>query len=158
MLFRSILVVDDEECIADTLALILRSSGYDAAARNDAHSALRECEQRAPDLVLSDVVMPEMNGIDLAIEIERRYPACRILLISGLGSSFGLAAEASEKGHNFEILSKPIRPAELLAKIEAVLSNGKLPPGSEVESAAGAYSPGLSGGSQSQFESHKTGT
>ena len=118
-------MVDDEECIADTLALILRSSGYDATARNDARSALEDCELRIPDLVLSDVMMPEVNGIELAIQVEQRYPTCKVLLISGLGSSFGLAAEASERGHQFEILSKPIRPAELLARIEAALTNGK---------------------------------
>lgn len=122
---KRILVVDDEECIADTLALILRSSGYDATARNDARSALEDCELRIPDLVLSDVMMPEVNGIELAIQVEERYPTCKVLLISGLGSSFGLAAEASERGHQFEILSKPIRPAELLARIEAALTNGK---------------------------------
>lgn len=122
---KRILVVDDEECIADTLALILRSSGYDATARNDARSALEDCELRIPDLVLSDVMMPEVNGIELAIQVEQRYPTCKVLLISGLGSSFGLAAEASERGHQFEILSKPIRPAELLARIEAALTNGK---------------------------------
>lgn len=120
---KRVLVVDDEACIADTLALILRASGYDAAARNSANSALQECERRVPDLVITDVVMPEMNGIELATRIEQCYPECRILLISGLGSSFGLAAEARENGHNFEILSKPIRPAELLERIAAALEN-----------------------------------
>lgn len=122
---KRILVVDDEECIADTLALILRSFGYQVTARNDARTALQDCELQPPDLVLSDVVMPEVNGIELAIQVEERYPTCKVLLISGLGSSFGLAAEASERGHQFEILSKLIRPAELVAKIEAALTNGK---------------------------------
>lgn len=134
---KRILVVDDEECIADTLALILRSFGYEVTARNDARSALHDCEVQTPDLVLSDVVMPEVNGIELAIQVEQRYPTCKILLISGLGSSFGLAAEASERGHKFEILSKPIRPAELVAKIEAALTNGKTPESSGNSLAAG---------------------
>jgi DNA-binding response OmpR family regulator len=124
---KRILVVDDEECIADTLALILRSSGYDAASLHDGQSALRECERWIPDLVISDVVMPEMNGIVLAIAIRERYPRCRILLISGLGASFELVEEAFRKGHTFEILSKPIRPIELLSRITAVLKEDYLP-------------------------------
>ena len=119
---QRILVVDDEECIAETLVLILQSFGYEVTARNSARGALEECELQVPDLVISDVMMPELNGIDLAIQIEERYPACRILLISGLGSSFALLEEASQKGHSFEIMSKPIRPPDLLAKIKTVLA------------------------------------
>lgn len=155
---KRILVVDDEECIADTLALILRSSGYDVTARNDARSALREVQLQIPDLVLSDVMMPEVNGIELAIQIEQQYPACRILLISGLGSSFGLAAEASEKGHRFEILSKPIRPAELLAKIEAALRDSDLNQDSKMRGETGRYSPVCSSVIQNESESRKIGT
>lgn len=123
---KRILVVDDEEYISETLVLILRSFGYDAIARNDARSALEECERQAPDLLISDVMMPEINGIELATRIEERYPACRILLISGLGSSFALLDEASRQRHSFEIMSKPIRPVDLLARIKAVLDDDKL--------------------------------
>lgn len=152
---KRILVVDDEVLIAETMAVILRSSGYDATARNDARSALQECEQRIPDLVLSDVVMPEMNGIDLAIQIAQRYPDCRILLISGLGSSFGLAAEASEKGHKFEILSKPIRPAELLARIEAVFAESQISQDAETRFETGKYSPVFSSGTPGEIAKGK---
>lgn len=155
---KRILVVDDEECIADTLALILRSSGYEAEARNDARSALQECELQTPDLVVSDVVMPEMNGIELAMQIEQRYPSCRVLLISGLGSSFGLAAEASEKGHKLEILSKPIRPAELLARIDATLRKAELRQDSEDQMAAGEHSPVMPIRDLGQVHDLKTGT
>jgi DNA-binding NtrC family response regulator len=155
---KRILVVDDEDCIAVTLARILSSAGYDATARKDGHSALQECERRPPDLVLSDVMMPEMNGIDLAIQIERRYPSCRILLISGLGSSFELAAEASKKGHKFEILAKPIAPAELLTRIDAALSNEQRRQDSEDRAAIGGPSSVLSVGSESGIWERKTGT
>ena len=122
---KRILVVDDEECIAESLVLILRNFGYEATARNDGQSALEECKLQAPDLVISDVMMPELNGIELAIQIEERCQACRILLISGMGSSIALLEEASQKGHCFEIMSKPIHPSDLLAKIKAVLAEEK---------------------------------
>lgn len=124
---KRILVVDDEECIADTLAFILRSSGYDAGSVHDGKSALRECENWIPDLVISDVIMPELNGIELAMAIRERYPACKILLISGLCGSMELVDQASRKGHSFEILAKPIRPLELLSKITAVLKDEDFP-------------------------------
>jgi DNA-binding NtrC family response regulator len=155
---KRILVVDDEQCIAHTLALILRAFGYDAAAINDAQTALHECQLRVPDLVLSDVVMPEMNGIELAIQIEQRYPSCRILLISGLGTSFEMAAEASRNGHNFEILSKPIRPDVLLARIKAALADGILSQDSQDRAAADKRFPVLSSGRQSEIKIRETGT
>lgn len=136
---KRILVVDDEECIAETLVLILRSVGYDATARNDARSALEECELRVPHLVISDVMMPEMNGIELAIQIEQKYPESRILLISGLGSSFALLEEASQRGHSFEIMSKPIHPTDLLAKITAVLADENFPRSTEMPVMAGTF-------------------
>ncbi len=119
---KRILVVDDEKCIAETLALILRSSGYEAAPLNDGQSALQECARSIPDLVISDVMMPLLNGIELAIQIKDLYPRCRIILISGLGGSFDLAEQASKKGYNFELLSKPIHPVELLSRIRTVLT------------------------------------
>jgi CheY-like chemotaxis protein len=68
-----IVVVDDEKRIADTLALILDSKGYSAEAAHDGESALEICRQRIPDLVLSDVVMPGMNGIELAIAVSQQF-------------------------------------------------------------------------------------
>ncbi|HEV2134660.1 MAG TPA: response regulator [Terracidiphilus sp.] len=151
-------MVDDEECIADTLAFILRSSGYDAGSVHDGKSALHECERWTPDLVISDVVMPGVNGIDLAIAIRERYPACKILLISGLGASFDLVEQASRKGHSFEILAKPIRPIELLSRITAVLTDDDFPRFTEERYTTGER-PALSfGGGQSEFRDLKTGT
>ena len=114
-----VLVVDDERCIADTLAAILRNSGYDAAACYDADSALQEFESVAPDLVISDVVMPRSNGVELAMLIRERHPECKILLFSGQAQTVDMLGEARRRGHDFELLAKPIHPAELLSKLSA---------------------------------------
>ena len=79
----TIFVVDDERSIADTLVTILNTQGYLAVAFYDAKSALAKCSHLQPEIVLSDVVMPGMNGVDMAVEIEQRYPACRVILFSG---------------------------------------------------------------------------
>ena len=115
-----LLVVDDERVIADTLATILRQQGYETAAAYDGNSALTLCETFGPELVISDVVMPGMSGIDLAIRIRQQYPGCKILLFSGQAATSGLLDEARRKGHEFELLAKPIHPKELLARIDGI--------------------------------------
>jgi CheY-like chemotaxis protein len=65
-----IFVVDDEKLIASTLSLILAGSGFYARPFLDPLDALRAAQSTAPDLLLSDVVMPNMNGIELAIQIQ----------------------------------------------------------------------------------------
>src|SRR5438270_4183283 len=75
---KKILVVDDERCIADTLVAILLNSGYEATAAYDGHTALAHCEREIPELIISDVVMPGLNGVDMAIRIRSLYPSCKI--------------------------------------------------------------------------------
>jgi CheY-like chemotaxis protein len=116
---KRVLVVDDEQCIADTLAAILRQSGYDATALYDGESALSACDAQVPDLILSDAIMPGISGVDLAILIKVRYPGCRVLLFSGMATSTDLLKEARLQGHDFEVLAKPVHPDDLLAKIAA---------------------------------------
>jgi CheY-like chemotaxis protein len=114
---KRVLVVDDESPIADTLTAIFRNAGYEAATAYDGLGALQQCDSFRPDLIVTDVVMPGMNGIDLAIEVRERYPACKILLFSGQAATANLLEEARQSGYDFELLAKPVHPAELLAKI-----------------------------------------
>jgi DNA-binding NtrC family response regulator len=119
-----IMIVDDEPCIADTLAIIFRNAGYDAVAYYDGRSALEACTARTPDLLISDVLMPGINGFDLAILIGQQCPGCKIVLFSGLGASFDLVEEAKCHGYDFEILEKPVHPVELLQTVAAALADG----------------------------------
>ena len=112
-----ILVVDDERVIADTLAAILTSQGFAVIAAYDAESALDFAGIVPPDLLLSDVVLPGMNGIDLAIVMKGRVRDCSVLLFSGHAATADLLASARDAGHDFTVLDKPIHPADLLAHI-----------------------------------------
>ena len=112
-----IMVVDDEKVIAETLALILHSNGYSAAFFASPLDALHSAGTNAPDLLISDVWMPELSGVDLAIQIKAQCPSCRILLFSGQANTADLLASAREQGHDFNLLAKPINPSELLRKI-----------------------------------------
>lgn len=115
---RRIFVVDDERVIADTLCAILRCSGYEARGFYEAESALKACEDLEPDLVVSDVSMPGMSGTEMAVRLKERFPQCEVLLFTGQVASRELLKAASEKGYEFELLTKPVHPKDLLARVE----------------------------------------
>jgi CheY-like chemotaxis protein len=112
-----VLVVDDEAVIADTLTAILLRSGYAAMAAYNGESALDVARAIAPDLLLTDVAMPGMSGIELAIAVSQVIPDCKVLLFSGQATTADLLARAHEAGHDFTALQKPLHPTELLARV-----------------------------------------
>jgi CheY-like chemotaxis protein len=114
-----VLVVDDEQIIADTLAKILDLNGYDAVAVYTGRSAVETAKATQPNLIISDVIMPDMNGIEAAIRIREFLPDCKILLFSGQAATADLLESARAQGHEFEILAKPVHPADLLAKLKS---------------------------------------
>ena len=113
-----VLVADDESIIADTLAIILAQNGYEATAVYCGAEAIERAKTWRPDLLLADVVMPDMSGIEAAIRIRALLPACRILLLSGQAATIDLMQDAREDGHQFEIILKPIHPTQLLARLQ----------------------------------------
>jgi DNA-binding NtrC family response regulator len=116
-----IFVIDDEHTIASTLSLILRHKGYDTTSFTDPIDALRAVESGAPDLLISDVVMPRLSGIELAIRIQESSPMCKVLLFSGQAVTSKLLEDARVIGHRFEVIAKPIHPTDLLQRIESEL-------------------------------------
>jgi DNA-binding response OmpR family regulator len=117
-----VFVVDDERMIASTLAMILSHRGFDATAYVRPREALQAARSAPPDLLISDVVMPELSGIDLSIQVREKCPLCKILLFSGQATTSDLLEEARAQGHNFELLTKPAHPTELLKKIDELLN------------------------------------
>jgi CheY-like chemotaxis protein len=117
-------VVDDEKVIAETLAMILNQAGFTAWAFEDPQEALRAAAFGSPpNLLISDVVMPGMSGIELAIRFRRAYTQCRVLLFSGQAATANLLELARSQGYDFEVLSKPVHPADLVAKLRSNLQN-----------------------------------
>ena len=116
---KSALIVDDETIIADTLRLILVQSGFHAATAYDGQAALEKARQMNPDILLCDVVMPGLNGIELAIQIRSFLPRCRVLLLSGQAAVHDLLEDARLRGHHFDLLTKPVHPDELLDFLRA---------------------------------------
>jgi CheY-like chemotaxis protein len=116
---KRVLVVDDEHVIADTLATILRSEGYETAAAYDGLSALSLCESFRPELIITDVHMPRTNGVQMAIVAKQLYPGCKVLLFSGQAATVNLLEKAQQAGYDFDILLKPVHPKDLLARLES---------------------------------------
>lgn len=110
-----VLVADDEAIIADTLVAILNSEGYVAVSTISGDEAVGLAKTFRPEIVISDVVMPGPNGVEVAIQIRQFMPNCRILLFSGQTATVDLLRDARERGHDFEIVAKPIRPQLLLS-------------------------------------------
>jgi CheY-like chemotaxis protein len=114
-----VLVADDERVIADTLAIILNQSGFEATAVYSGEKALEAARDLRPDMLISDVIMPDLNGIDTAIRIRAMLPSCKILLFSGQAATADLLDRARVQGHEFEILAKPVHPQDLLARLRS---------------------------------------
>jgi CheY-like chemotaxis protein len=112
-----VLVVDDERVIADSLAMILNQSGFEARAVYSGEKALEATPAFMPDMLISDVIMAGLNGIDAAIRIRALLPRIKILLFSGQAATADLLEKARAKGYEFEILAKPVHPHDLLTKL-----------------------------------------
>jgi DNA-binding NtrC family response regulator len=116
-----ILVVDDEHIIADSLAKILDLAGYESVAAYSAAEANAVLETKTPALLITDVVMPAMNGVDLAIRAREQCPEVKILLVSGNAITQTVTETARLRGYDFEVMAKPVPPAEMLEKVAGML-------------------------------------
>jgi CheY-like chemotaxis protein len=109
-----ILVVDDEKLIADTCAEILAGAGFDVRKAYEGFTALEIASKFRPDYLLTDVMMPQMNGVELAIWISKTLPSAKILLFAGQAGISEILLRAQEQGYEFELLAKPIHPIKLI--------------------------------------------
>jgi CheY-like chemotaxis protein len=104
----SVLVVDDEKLIADSLVQILNMFGFDASSGYSGLDAIDRANTGALDVLITDVVMNEMTGIEAAIKIRTILPNCKVLLVSGNQRTADMLKFAHEQGYEFEIIAKPV--------------------------------------------------
>lgn len=112
-----VLVVDDETLIADTLALILNQGGFDARAAYTCRVALDDAIEFRPHLLISDVLMSDMNGVDAAVRMHELLPELRVFLLSGQMATREMIQKSTARDLGFEVLVKPVHPQELLRKL-----------------------------------------
>jgi CheY-like chemotaxis protein len=118
---QRVLVVDDEQLIAQSLRDILLRAGFDTVCALSGTEAIELAEEICPDIVISDVIMPDLDGVQTAIRIRRACPDARILLFSGQSATSDILKRARAEGHNFDLLPKPIHPARLLAVLRKLM-------------------------------------
>jgi len=114
----TVLVVDDEETLANTTVEILNISGFCAFVAYNGQTALELAAKFHPDILLTDVMMPGMNGIELAMALSKLLPQTRVLLISGQAGTIDLLEKARSEGHAFDLVAKPIHPMKLIERLK----------------------------------------
>jgi len=120
----TLLIVDDEPSVRESLSLVLAEVGHRVRSAEDGFSALREMRHELPDLLLSDLNMPEMSGFELLSVVRRRFPATRTIAMSGSFSGnevpSGVTADAFyEKGSSIRSLLKIIGALTLPSRTPA---------------------------------------
>lgn len=115
-----VLIVDDEHVIADTLSLICKYHGYQVETAYSGETAVEKAADWRPNVLISDVVLGGISGLDAALEICRKDPGCRVILLSGQPLGVDQLNRAKECGQVFEVLLKPVHPETLLRRLGAV--------------------------------------
>lgn len=123
---RKVLVVDDERLLADTTAAILRRAGFHAKTAYDGFGALEMAASFRPDYLLTDIMMPAMNGVELAIAITKIYPATKILLFSGQAGITDILENSKARGYEFPLLAKPVHPSRLIEGLRELGKGGTI--------------------------------
>jgi two-component system response regulator AtoC len=119
-----ILIVDDDESLRESLQLVLSAEGYEAVCAADAEDALRQLEISTPELVLCDLRMPGMDGLELLPQLVRRLPESTVILMSAYGTG-ELAIEAMKRGA-YDYLAKPFAPSEVLLALRKARERERL--------------------------------
>jgi DNA-binding NtrC family response regulator len=117
-----LLIVDDEKLVAETLATIFNTNGYEARPAYSAEQALEIIAEWEPAIAIVDVILPAMNGIDLGILLMASRPSIKVMLMSGQMVTGTLLGHAAKQGYAFEILAKPIEIPELLGVAARLLA------------------------------------
>jgi DNA-binding response OmpR family regulator len=120
----NVIVVDNERLIADTLTAILNQSGYEASALYSGEEALEWVTNCPPDVVLSDIRMHRMDGIETARRIRILHPGCRIVLFSPFVTEFD---QIRIDSCGCELLHRPLHPKDVLEQLRCLIPERAIP-------------------------------
>ncbi|MEA3158950.1 MAG: hypothetical protein QOD95_498 [Gammaproteobacteria bacterium] len=132
---QRILVIDDERDVRDSVKCVLDLAGYEVLTAENVTEALEQLQRTPMDLVITDIIMPKMNGVQAIESIRRAFPMVRIVAISG-GGNFGVAGyqptaiatnaylRSAEEAGAHVVLTKPFEFDDLIEAVEKLLGVG----------------------------------
>jgi CheY-like chemotaxis protein len=132
---HNILIIDDEPDVRDAVKRVLDLAGYSVRTAATAMDALAELERIPADVVITDIIMPKINGVQVIESIRKACPSVRIIAISG-GGNFGITAyqptaitttaylASAEKAGAHMVLTKPFEAVDLIQSVEKLLGVG----------------------------------
>ena len=120
---KNILVIDDNENMLQMMFDLLTRSGYNVISATDGAQGLKKFHAHPPDMVITDIIMPEKEGLEVIMELNKQQPKPKIIAISGGGilEPKTYLALAQKLGAD-EVIAKPFRPAELLKLVAQLLT------------------------------------
>jgi DNA-binding NtrC family response regulator len=117
---KRVLVVDDEEIVRESYRLVLADAGYEVRTVSNGREALQMCRAEHFDVLLADIRMPDMDGLEMSREVVREFPGTRVIVITGYPSPE--SAEQARRLGVSDYLPKPVAPDELTAVTAAALA------------------------------------
>ncbi len=114
-----ILLAEDDESLRNFLARALERAGHEVRACADGDEAMGVLDEGPYDLLLTDIVMPGVDGIELAREAAARQPGLRIMFITGFAA---VALSAAQSAPQAKVLSKPVHLREIVAEVERMIA------------------------------------
>ena len=116
MKVKTVLIVDDEESLRQSLEKVLKNASYLTEVANSGNEALELLGRRSIDLVLSDLKMPNGDGLELLKSIKKKFPDVEVILLTGYGT-IETAVEAMKEGA-YDFITKPPKKAVILSTVE----------------------------------------
>jgi len=133
---QNVLVIDDDVDVRDAIRRVLERAGYSVRTSHDAPEAINELNRQSADVIITDIIMPKVNGVEAIRAILKDFPAVRIIAISG-GGNFGITSykpnaitttaylAAAERAGAHCVLTKPFESGDLVRAVEQVLAMGQ---------------------------------
>ena len=117
---KQILVIEDDEMVLNMLESMLQQAGYRVASATNGVDGLKRCRRDPADLVITDIMMPQKDGVETIRELRKEFPDVKIIAVTGFRGRFNRLAAAENVGAHRTLL-KPFTQAELLDLVEDLL-------------------------------------
>jgi DNA-binding NtrC family response regulator len=110
-----VLIIEDDQSVADALKIIMEDNGYEMVIAINAHQGVEQAGLRRFDLIITDVQLPDMSGLDVLAILRKKVPEIPVIIITA-HNTYEVCKQAIARGA-FQVLSKPFLPSEILESV-----------------------------------------